>query len=78
KKLVQQKTKGTVFYDSVLFGLLLISYPFYWLILNIITSIFIDNFYIRISFLVMPILAWICMVWKDALTLTIKGIITKN
>ena len=67
KKLVQQKTKGTVFYDSVLFALLLISYPFYWLLLNIISSVFISNYYVQFCFIIMPILAWICLVWKDAI-----------
>lgn len=33
KKLVQQKTRGTVFYDSVLFGVLLFVYPLYLLLL---------------------------------------------
>lgn len=30
---IQQKTKGTVFYDSVLFGALLLVYPFYLLLI---------------------------------------------
>lgn len=35
QKLVQKKTKGTVFYDSVLFGSLLLFYPVYLLLLGL-------------------------------------------
>ncbi|MBC7651833.1 MAG: 1-acyl-sn-glycerol-3-phosphate acyltransferase [Deinococcales bacterium] len=66
KKIVQQKTKGTVFYDSVLFGLLLISYPIYWLIINVIVNLLIHNCCLTIALLLLPLLAWLCLVWKDA------------
>ena len=67
KKIVQQKTKGTVFYDSVLFGLLLIAYPIYWLAINIISILFISNCYVQIALLLMPLLAWCTTVFKSKL-----------
>ena len=68
KKLIQQKTKGTVFYDSVLFGLLLITYPVYWLILNIFSMVFIADYYVQIVLLLMPLLAWCTIFLKSKLT----------
>jgi 1-acyl-sn-glycerol-3-phosphate acyltransferase len=40
KKFVQQKTRGTVFYDSVLFGLLFLLYPVYLFLIAQILSAF--------------------------------------
>jgi 1-acyl-sn-glycerol-3-phosphate acyltransferase len=68
KKLVQHKTKGTVFYDSVLFGLLLITYPIYWLAFNIFSFVFISNSYVLIGLLLMPLFAWCTTVFKSKLT----------
>ncbi len=68
KKRIQQKTKGTVFYDSVLFGLLLIAYPIFWLLVNIFSFVFISNCYVQILVLSMPLLAWCTIVFKSKLT----------
>jgi hypothetical protein len=35
-KSIREKTKGTVFYDSVLFGTLFLIYPFYFLLFHIV------------------------------------------
>ena len=35
RRFVFRKTEGTVFYDSVLFGILVLSYPLYWAIINL-------------------------------------------
>ena len=68
KKIIRQKTKGSVFYDSVLFGFLLISYPIYWMAINIISILFISNCYVQIVLLLMPLLAWCTTVFKSKLT----------
>ena len=67
KKIAQQQTKNTVFYDSVLFGLLLITYPIYWLTINCFSLIYATNYYLQIGLLVMPLFAWLCLACKDAL-----------
>ncbi len=57
--LVYQKTKGTIFYDSVLFGVLLILYPLYVLILCLAIGLFNVPFLLLISiFLLHPLMAW--------------------
>jgi hypothetical protein len=65
KKIIRQKTKGSVFYDSALFLTLVLTYPVYWLILNIILEPMIKNPWIRIIFLFMPMLAWIFIYWHE-------------
>jgi 1-acyl-sn-glycerol-3-phosphate acyltransferase len=65
KKIIRQKTKGSVFYDSVLFTALLLAYPVYWLILNIILQPIIKDQWIRVIFLFMPMLAWIFIYWHE-------------
>ena len=62
KNRLQKKTKGTVFYDSVLFGVLLFLYPL-WLI--IIAIIFIC-IYPPITYIVvlLPFLAWCAVQWR--------------
>ncbi len=66
KKIVQQKTKDTVYYDSILFGALLVSYPFYWLLINIIFQPMIKNEWMGLMLLCMPLLSWICVYWKQS------------
>jgi 1-acyl-sn-glycerol-3-phosphate acyltransferase len=66
KKIIQQRTKNTVFYDSVMFAALIISYPAYWLVLNIIFQpLAAGNAPISILLLFMPLLGWISIYWKE-------------
>ncbi len=65
KSFVKKKTTGTVFYDWVMFGALLFLYPFYWLIINGISLFFIHNWYIKIFLLLLPVMAWLYLLWKD-------------
>jgi 1-acyl-sn-glycerol-3-phosphate acyltransferase len=67
KSFVKKKTAGTVFYDSVMFGALLILYPLYWLIINGISMLFINSWHIKIIFLLLPVMAWLYLLWKDCL-----------
>lgn len=56
---VQQKTSGTVFYDSVLFGLLFLLYPFYLLMIVLILGAFKFSTAFIIGFLILhPISAY--------------------
>jgi hypothetical protein len=56
---VQQKTKGTVFYDSVLFGLLFLIYPFYLLLIAQLLGAFNFSTAFIIGFLILhPITAY--------------------
>ena len=41
---IREKTKGTVFYDSVLFAALLLTYPFYLLIVHTVLYLFTGSF----------------------------------
>jgi 1-acyl-sn-glycerol-3-phosphate acyltransferase len=57
-RFVDKKTKGTVFYDSVLFALLLFTYPIFLLILFIILSQFnISTVTILIILIAIPLLS---------------------
>lgn len=67
KSFVKKKTEGTIFYDSVMFGALLLLYPFYWFIINVISLLFIQNWYIKITLLLLPVTAWLYLLWKDCL-----------
>jgi 1-acyl-sn-glycerol-3-phosphate acyltransferase len=59
QKFVQQKTSGTVFYDSVLFGLLFLLYPFYLLMIALILGAFNFSTAFIIGFLILhPISAY--------------------
>ena len=59
KKLVQLTTKSTVYYDSALFGVLLILYPFYYLLANVSAFNFANNIALQIIILLMPL--WLCL-----------------
>jgi 1-acyl-sn-glycerol-3-phosphate acyltransferase len=65
KAFVKSKTKNTVFYDSVLFGILLIAYPLYWLLINVLCLLLIDNIVVRILLLLLPLLAFLYLKFKD-------------
>lgn len=61
KKMIRQKTKGTVFYDSVLFGSLLLLYPLYVLTITLLLSLFLPWHLAGLSFIFLPILAWLAV-----------------
>lgn len=67
KKLVQQKTRGTVFYDSVLFGVLLFLYPLYVLLLCYLLSLMTGPLSLAwLLFLLIPFSAWIAVRWRKS------------
>jgi len=65
KKIIQQKTKNTVFYDSAMFAVLIIIYPVYWLLLNIIFQPLTGKAWVSMLLLFMPLLGWISIYWKE-------------
>lgn len=64
---VKRKTVGTVFYDSVLFGILLLVYPFYWLLLVASVCFITQNTLVRCIVLLTPIMAWVHIYSCDVL-----------
>jgi 1-acyl-sn-glycerol-3-phosphate acyltransferase len=62
---IKKKTTGTVFYHSVLFGALIIFYPMYAFIVSVVLSAIFDNPLFLSSFLAMPFLAFLFLLWKD-------------
>lgn len=64
KKIVQKKTKGSVFYDSVSFGLLLILYPFYYLLVNVLVFSFTNSIALQIVVVLMPLWLWLLTNFK--------------
>ena len=72
KKLIRKNTTGTVFYDSVLFVILLILYPIYYLLLNFISLFLIQNEFVNLIILLLPILAGVFLLWKDCFQRTIN------
>jgi 1-acyl-sn-glycerol-3-phosphate acyltransferase len=59
KNLIREATKGTVFYDSVLFGALLLVYPLYLLILALLLSFSSLSLFVIIGILLLhPLTAW--------------------
>ncbi len=72
RKFTAKKTKGTVFYDSVLFGLLLLTYPLYWLTINMIGLEILQRIggvgtAGILALLLLPLWAKAYLVWKDYL-----------
>lgn len=62
---VRKKTRNTVFYDSVLFGVLLLVYPLYLLVLLLILSFVHLPFYtVLLILLLHPITAWFAVRYK--------------
>jgi 1-acyl-sn-glycerol-3-phosphate acyltransferase len=57
KIFVNKKTKGTVFFDSVLFGLLLIIYPFYLLLIVCALYMSTENLLSILALFVLPLCA---------------------
>ena len=65
KKIALKKTQNTVFYDSILFGMLLLVYPFLVLILSVVIA-FIYNIPLSILvFFAMPMSAWCYKIYKS-------------
>lgn len=65
KKQVAEKTKGSVFFDSVLFGALLLLYPFYLILLATILYLFHVPLHILLPIvLIHPFLAWCAVQYK--------------
>lgn len=65
KKIAFQKTKNTVFYDSVLFGILLLLYPILVAILAIITGVIFNWNAALALFMGMPLSAWFYKTYKS-------------
>ena len=65
KRVIHRKTTGTGFFDSIMFCALMITYPVYWLMLNIIIQPLLKNEWVRFSVLFMPLLGWISLYWKE-------------
>lgn len=64
KKIAQTKTKSTVFYDSVLFGMLLLFYPTFIIALSIAATV-LFNFKIGLLlFVAMPLTGWFYKEYK--------------
>lgn len=65
KNMVTLKTRGTVFYDSVLFGVLLLIYPIYLIFLTLLLLLFHVAWQIVFWLLLLhPILAWSAVQYK--------------
>ncbi len=64
KKLVIKKTKNSVFYDSILFGLLLLTYPLFVLLFSIVIGLFFGIQIGIISFILLPIFAYCYKIYK--------------
>lgn len=59
KNLIKSKTKGTVFYDSVLFGVLLIVYPLYLVLLMLLFLLLhVPVGLVMLVILLHPLFAW--------------------
>lgn len=65
KKIALQKTKNTVFYDSVLFGMLLLLYPVLVTFFAIITDVIFNWNAALVLFTGMPLSAWFYKTYKS-------------
>ena len=65
KKLVQYVTKGSVFYDSALFAVLLMLYPIYYVMLTLLALHFTNNIALQIVVLLMPFWLWLLVRFKQ-------------
>lgn len=63
--LVRKKTNGTVFYDSVMFGSLLLLYPFYWIFINIISLQFLPLYTLKAIVCMAPFFVVVYLIWVD-------------
>lgn len=68
KKFVFRKTRGTIFYDSVLFGVLLFVYPLYLLLLcYFLLWMAVPISIVCLFVLLLPFSAWIAVRWRKNL-----------
>lgn len=66
RKYIWSKTKGTVFFDSVLFASMLILYPIIVLLLTVITMILTGNSAFLSLFFLLPFVAWSYKQYKSS------------
>lgn len=67
RNFVARKTAGTVFYDSVLFGVLLLTYPLYLLLWCTIPLVLGAALWFPVAAVILlPLLAWTAVRWKRA------------
>lgn len=71
RSFIKKKTKGAVFFDSVLFGSLLILYPLYLIIITVLSSLFIHPLCL-FAVIAVPVLALLYLQWKERLVCTIN------
>ncbi len=65
KRIALKKTKNTVFYDSILFGMLLLFYPLFIVLFSIVITILL-NFKIGLFFfIIMPVSTWCYRLYKS-------------
>jgi 1-acyl-sn-glycerol-3-phosphate acyltransferase len=65
RSVIRKKTKGTIFFDSVLFGVLLILYPLYTLLICwLLYFLAVPFFLIVLIFFLYPVLAWCAVQWR--------------
>lgn len=66
KRFVKRKTLDTVFYDSVLFGLLLLTYPLYVVVLTVAAVLLSGSAFGWTVLILLPLSAWATKEWKGA------------
>lgn len=66
RKVAWAKTKGTVFFDSVLFAALLLIYPFLVLVVTVTTVLITGNHLYWFLFFLLPFTAWAYRKYKSA------------
>jgi 1-acyl-sn-glycerol-3-phosphate acyltransferase len=65
RSLIRKKTSGTIFFDSVLFGVLLILYPVYVLLICLLLHFLAIPFFIIVPvFFLYPVLGWFAVQWR--------------
>ncbi len=68
KNFVQRKTAGTVFFDSVLFGVLLLLYPLYLLMCcSLFYLLDVPLSVVWLNLFLIPLSAWIAVRWRKSL-----------
>ncbi len=66
KFFVERTTSKSVYHDSVLFAILFLVYPLYWIVLNIAGYLFLRNIWLQIFCLCLPLLAWTVISWNES------------
>ena len=65
KNVVQKKALHSGHYDSIIMGSCFLGYPFYLLAISLLVFAFSGSWWGLCSFLVMPLLAWCWVRWKE-------------